>query len=167
MDLFKFMVALLTALRPPEDSSDRRADLAWRWTVAMLLGCGILISVGGLAWAQGWLPGVYGVATKEDIKDVAQTASVNVTSLGKRMDRIETTVNNISLQILRSSIQTELTNSCTAQARSNQDALDRANRALFGQDGQEGLLEQYQQMTARPFSVPPCSSILISPTPHP
>jgi len=167
MDVIKFMVAIMTALKPPDDDTDRKANMAWRWSVATVLIILIFACGGSLAWAQGWIPTVPGVATKDDVRKSNEQINTRISTFDVRMTGIERTMTAINLRLVKNDIQKELQNSCTAQVRGNQEALNAANSNLFGSGNGPGLLDQYSDLTGgKTFRIPPCTSILISADPH-
>lgn len=144
----------LTALRPPS-KQEHEAIMKWMWAVAGWIVGIIFILFGSLAWAQGWVPGVSGVALKQDVADV-----------NKQMISVSEAVRSIRLAQIKSQIADALVNSCIARERRNQDALNRANDDLYGRNGSQGLLEQYRILSGSQYPVPPsCNEILIAPDP--
>jgi hypothetical protein len=155
---FGFLWRILVALHP-SGSADPDIQLTWRQVISAVVSVMVVIGGASLGWAQGWIPGAPGVATKADVQQVS-------TTLDTRIKSIESTMNSINLRDVKNNIQAELVNSCTAQIRGNQDSLARANDNLYGRDGAEGLLDQYRDLTGHDYSVPPCNEILITPAPH-
>lgn len=135
----------------------------WQWAVVVLLFFIAISGVGALAWAQGKIPGLSGVATKDDLKASDDATKAQITKMDDRLTAVERVVNSLNLRDVKASIQKSLENSCIAQQRHNQDALNRANDDLYGTNGSQGYLDQYQDLTGRPFSIPPCTAILITP----
>lgn len=163
--MFEFIKMVVRALIP-SDSSDPKIQLAWRWAVATGLMLGLLSLGGGLSWAQGWVPGFSGVATKQDVGEAKQDVQKKLDTFDARVSKIEQTTDSINLRLIKNDIQQALIDSCAAQYQGNQQALAKANGELFGTPASEGLLDQYQRLNnGRAYTVLPCSTILIAPKP--
>src|SRR5215469_10234585 len=137
---FSVLGAVIRAIIP-SSSTDPKEQLIWRWAVAIGLLLGLSSIAGGLAWAQGWVPGIYGVASKRDLLDAKDDVNHKLDLFNNRVSKIEQTTDSINLRLIKNDIHDALVQSCAAQVQGNQQALDNANQELFGNSGTDGLLD--------------------------
>ncbi len=147
--LIKFLWHLVLALQP-SDSQDVKVQMIWRRTIAFTTSALVVLWAGSLAWAQGWIPYIPGVATTQDVSQVSDKLGAAMASLANRQKFEE-------LVTLRSSLKQDLKEICLAVGARNQTALDRAN-GDFDSDN-----SRYRNLAGTDYERAPCSVILIQP----
>lgn len=145
----RFLWHILLALQPTDDQ-DIKVVMAWRRAIAFATSALVILWAGSLAWAQGWIPYVAGVATTQDVAQVRDSLGAALTSLDRRERFSE-------LITLRSSLKQDLTDICRAVDAKNQTALDRANED-FDSDN-----SRYRALAGADYQRADCSVILIRP----
>lgn len=140
--------ALWKALMPTNDP-DPIVQYHWRRAVAFAVILLALCGLGGVGWAQGWIPGMSGVALASDLKAV----DVRLTNAQATNDHRFTL---IQLLLVKQTIKTEMVNRCAARMKNDQEALDAANDQLTG------LEESYRQLQGYSYTEPSCDVVLVA-----
>jgi hypothetical protein len=159
--MFEFVLKIFTALQAP-DEADAHAMRAWRRTVAAALMAILACGAFSFAWAQGLIWGLPGVATTHDVADVRVAMSGKFGELKGDVNSLRQSIDALQLISLRQAIEAALKRSCEARGR-NQEAFDDSNAQLYGRDGNEGLLEQYRQLTHHKYDLRDCNTVLFTP----
>lgn len=156
MNPFEFLWKVVTALKPSE-SNDPTVQSAWRWSVASVLSSLVVVYAVSFAWAQGWIPGMSGVALASDMSSLKVSVDGQLKDMRRKTDVIQ-------LILIKNGIENAMRDSCTAQQRANQAALDMANATLYGREGTDGLIDQYFELTGHQYDKRDCRALLISTT---
>lgn len=139
----------------PPDPANR--EHVMRYQIAQSVG---VVGIWFVAWFMGvWLMGrvpfVPQVAWAESVQTQVGTVSQQVASIARDSKRIEKTLANIQLLQLRSSMETQLKNSCLARRSHNQQDLDNANAQL------DQMMDIYNVLAGKPFNTPSCATIMV------
>lgn len=152
-----FFWKVLTALRP-SDNPDPEIQSAWRWAVASVLSSLVVVYAVSFCWAQGWIPGISGVAWAADVSALKRSFEDTQHQTDRKIDAIR-------LMLVKNDIEKAMTDSCIARDRRNQDALNMANAKLYGHDGADGLIDQYRDLTGHGYDQKDCRALLITNSP--
>jgi hypothetical protein len=116
-------------------------------------------------WAVFWLAVIWLVGRLPPFvpqiawaSDVA-TVSHKVDAIGAQDRAISAQLNDIRILSLRTNISQQFKDSCLARRSGNQGDLDRANDALAN------YVDQYYQLSGRPFALPRCETVLVESKP--
>lgn len=132
------------------DNMDLTAQRSWKRLVAALVTILCVGSVFSIAWAQGWVPGLSGVAKADELTAFKNQVAGRQASLEKKQD-------GLALLIVKDAIRNALNDACLAGQRKNQQAFDSANHTI------DDLADQYRQLTNRDWQRPDCRVVLIDP----
>lgn len=150
LKLVEFAWKLVLALRPSADG-DPMIQLAWRQTVASVVGALVLVVLASGLWMGGDLAfaGLSGVALASDL------AALDAKFTKKTGDS-DSALNNVQLILVKNGIKGALEDRCFAYYAKNQPALRSANAEL------DGYREQFRLLTGYAYDVPNCDVVLIS-----
>lgn len=148
---FRFLGWVLGNLNATEDM-DPKAHNSWRRFIGATVSIILLAGVAGFCWAQGWVPGVSGVALAADLTTLTKKVEDNKRDSDTKQDRL-------ALLIVKGAIKTTLIDRCTAIHRKNQAALTAANSTL------DDLVEQYRDLKKDTPPIPACDVVLIDDRP--
>lgn len=135
----------------PSESADPMVQFRWRRAVAVTLLMVVLGSLGSLAWAQGWIPGMSGVALASDVADLKRQLSWQVNSIRDKQALDEALT-------LETVILEQRTNEC--QAENGKPPNDLAAR--YALERLHDYLNQYRRLTGYQYpNLPTCDELVL------
>lgn len=152
-EAIKFLLKAIWPTRNP----DQEVQMGWRIAVALsqLLVIGILAF--SFAWAQGHVPNLPGVATKQDIKDIRESVQGQLGVMSQQIQTLGSRQNAIELLDIRQAMKNSMIDLCLAVEQHNQRALDSANTDLDRES------EVFERLTREPYQRQDCATVLIKP----